>query len=72
MSADTVWCMIWAAMVGGCLGFFVACIMVSRSIYQAHADGYQECCDDVAKGRIFDGVRWKLAEPENRGKEAAQ
>lgn len=66
MSADMIWAMMWCAMVGGALGFFAACILTSRSIYEAYAEGYQEACDDVAEGRIFDGVRWKVADPENK------
>lgn len=65
ISPDVLWPIIGCSIASGCLGFFIACIFTSRAIVDAHADGYQEACDDVAQGRIFDGVRWKVAEPEN-------
>lgn len=64
-AAFLFWPMIWAGAVGGGIGFMAACVITSRAIYQAHIEGYQEACDDAAEGRIFDGVRWKIAEPEN-------
>lgn len=61
-----MWALVASAMFGGAVGFMACAVVASRRILTAHNEGYQECCDDVAEGRIFDGVRWKLAEPENK------
>lgn len=66
-----MWALVAAAMTGGALGFMACALVTAGRVREAYNEGYHECCDDVAEGRIFDGVRWKLAEPENKPKTTA-